>query len=179
MSHDAPIQPLGGKTVFEGGQFTVRIERFRYADGEEVEREIVRRMDAAAVVAYDDEHVWLVRQPRVAILQYTLEVPAGKLDVEGETPLECARRELAEEIGKAAAHWVPVGSYFASSGYTDERVHVFAATGLRDARAEGDDTGDIDVVRTPLDDLEATITGSQDAKTIIGLRWLQRRLAMD
>jgi ADP-ribose pyrophosphatase len=173
------IESLGGRVAFDGETFQVVVQRFRRPDGTEVEREIVRRPDAVAIVAHDDAEVYLVRQPREAVGMSTLEIPAGKLDVEGETPLECARRELAEEIGKAAAHWVPVASYFASSGYTDERVHVFAATGLRDAHAEGDDTGDIDVVRTPLDDLEAAITGSQDAKTIIGLRWLQRRLAMD
>jgi ADP-ribose pyrophosphatase len=176
MSHDAPIQPLGGKTVFEGGQFTVRIERFRYADGEEVEREIVRRMDAAAVVAYDDEHVWLVRQPRVAILQYTLEVPAGKLDVEGETPLQTAQRELAEEIGREAEHWEQVRSYCPSSGYSDEVVHLFAATGLRPTDAEPDPGERIEVVRWPLADLDAALAATNDAKTVIGLQWLRERL---
>jgi hypothetical protein len=57
MSHDPPIEPLGGEAVFEGKTFSVRVERFRHADGDEVEREIVRRQDAAAIVAYDDEHV--------------------------------------------------------------------------------------------------------------------------
>src|SRR3954454_11783657 len=117
--HEA-MQPLGGETLWEGSQFAVRVERFRHADGEEVEREMVRRMDAAAVVAYDDEHVWLVRQPREALGEYTLELPAGKLDVEGESPLQTARRELAEEIGRDAEHWEEVRAYYPSSGYSDE-----------------------------------------------------------
>ncbi|CAN5202268.1 hypothetical protein BH20ACT16_BH20ACT16_07810 [soil metagenome] len=87
MSRQPPIEPLGGETSFEGGQLSVRTERFRHDDGEEVQREYVHRMAAAAIVAYDDDHVWLVRQPREAILQHTLELPAGKLDVEGESPL--------------------------------------------------------------------------------------------
>ncbi|MEA2241146.1 MAG: 8-oxo-dGDP phosphatase, partial [Solirubrobacteraceae bacterium] len=66
---DPPIEPLGGETAWQGETFAVRVERFRYADGAVVEREIVRRVDAAAIVAYDDAHVWLVRQPREAILQ--------------------------------------------------------------------------------------------------------------
>jgi ADP-ribose pyrophosphatase len=176
MSHDPPIRPLGGKTVFEGSQFTVRIERFRYADGEEVEREIVRRMDAAAVVAYDDEHVWLVRQPRVAILQYTLEVPAGKLDVEGETPLQTAQRELAEEIGHEAEYWEQLRSYCPSSGYSDEVVHLFAATGLRPTDAEPDPGERIEIVRWPLADLDAALAATNDAKTVIGLQWLREHL---
>ena len=137
MTQPPKIEPLGGDTVYDGSQFTVRVERFRHADGEEVEREIVRRMDAAAIVAYDDEHVWLVRQPREALLDYTLELPAGKLDVEGESPLQTAQRELAEEIGREADDWQEVRAYHASSGYTDELVHVFAATAAASVRRRG------------------------------------------
>ncbi len=176
MSQDQPIQPLGGETAFEGSQFTVRVERFRYADGEEVERELVRRMDAAAVVAYDDEHVWLVRQPREAILQHTLELPAGKLDVEGESPLQTAQRELAEEIGCEAERWEQVRSYCPSSGYSDEVVHLFAATGLRPSDLEPDPGERIEIVRWPLADLDAALAATNDAKTVIGLQWLRERL---
>ncbi|MEA2222270.1 MAG: 8-oxo-dGDP phosphatase, partial [Solirubrobacteraceae bacterium] len=67
MSHDPPIELLGTETVYEGSQFSVRVGRFRHADGEEVEREFVHRVAAAVIVAYDDEHVWLVRHPLEAI----------------------------------------------------------------------------------------------------------------
>ena len=116
MSHSDRIERLGGETVFEGKTFVARVERFRHADGEVVEREVVRRQDAAAIVVYDDEHVWLVRQPREALGRFMLEIPAGKLDVEGESPLETAKRELAEEIGREAEHWEDVIAYFPSSG---------------------------------------------------------------
>ena len=171
------IEPLGGETVFEGRTFSVRVERLRHGDGEEVEREIVRRQDAAAIIAYDDEHIWLVRQPREALLHYTLELPAGKLDVEGESPLQTAQRELAEEIGRAAEHWEPVASYFSSSGYTDEEVHVFAATGLSDADADADPGERIEIVRWPLSDLSRAIADCEDAKTLIGLQWLAAQRA--
>ncbi|MGH2944405.1 MAG: NUDIX hydrolase [Solirubrobacteraceae bacterium] len=173
MSHDPPIEPLGGETAYAGSQFSVRVERFRHADGEEVEREFVRRMPAAAIVAYDDEHVWLVRQPREAILQYTLELPAGKVDRDGETPLQTAQRELGEEIGRAAEHWSEVTSYCPSSGYTDELVHLFSATGLRTCDAEPDPAERIEIVRWPLADLDAAIAATNDAKTLIGLQWLR------
>jgi ADP-ribose pyrophosphatase len=173
------IEPLGGETVFEGSQFSVRVDGFRHADGDEVEREIVRRQDAAAIVAYDDEHVWLVRQPREAILQFTLELPAGKLDVEGESALQTAQRELAEEIGRAAEDWQEVISYFPSSGYSDERVHVFAATGLSEVDTDPDPGERIEVVLWPLDDLERAIAECQDGKTIIGLQWLAARQRAD
>ena len=174
MSHDPPIEPLGGDEPYTGSQFSVRVERFRHADGEEVEREVVHRVDAAAIVAYDDEHVWLVRQPREAIAQYTLELPAGKLDVEGESPLETARRELAEEIGQEAERWEEIECYFPSSGYSDELVHVFAATGLRpNDDNEPDASERIEIVRWPLADLDAAIAATNDAKTLIGLAWLR------
>ena len=88
---------------------------------------------SVAVVAHDGEHVWLVRQPREATgVPDLLELPAGKLDVEGETPLECGRRELAEEIGKAAASWEHLTACFTSPGFTDEQCHVYLATDLSD-----------------------------------------------
>jgi ADP-ribose pyrophosphatase len=172
--HDEAITPLGGETVYECSQFSVRVERFRHADGEEVTREMVRRMDAAAVVAYDDEHVWLVRQPREALGEYTLEIPAGKLDVEGESALQTAKRELAEEIGHDAEHWEEVRAYYPSSGYSDERVHIFAATGLRSSDDAEPDPGErIEIVRWPLAELDAALAATDDAKTVIGLQWLR------
>jgi ADP-ribose pyrophosphatase len=173
---DKNIEPLGGETVYECSQFRVRVERFRHADGEEVTREIVRRMDAAAVVAYDDEHVWLVRQPREALGEYTLEIPAGKLDVEGESPLETAKRELAEEIGREAEQWDGVRAFHPSSGYSDERVHIFAATSLRPSDVESDPGERIEIVRWPLADLDAALAATDDAKTVIGLQWLRATL---
>jgi 8-oxo-dGTP pyrophosphatase MutT (NUDIX family) len=169
---DTKIEPLGGETVFDGETLTVRVERFRYPDGDVVEREIVRRVDAAAIVAYDDAHVWLVRQPREAILQYTLEVPAGKVD-EGESPLQAARRELAEEIGCESEHWTEIETYHPSSGYSDEAVHLFAATGLRESDTEPIPGERIEIVRWPLADIDAAIAETNDAKTLIGLQWLR------
>ena len=174
---DGRIERLRGETVFEGTTFVVGVERFRHADGEVVEREVVRRQDAAAIVAYDDEHVWLVRQPREALGRHMLEIPAGRLDVEGESPLQTAKRELSEEIGRDADHWEEVIAYYASSGYTDELVHVFAATGLRESDAEPDPHERIEIVRWPIGDLDGAIAASRDAKTIVGLQWLARRHA--
>jgi len=172
---DKRIEALGGRTAFEGSQFTVRVEYFRHEDGESVEREVIRRQDAAAIVAYDDEHVWLVRQPREALMEYTLELPAGKLDVEGESALQTAQRELAEEIGRDADDWEQVLSFHPTTGYSDELVHVFAATGLRDCDVEADPGERIEIVRWPLADLDGAIAATTDAKTLLGLAWLRSR----
>lgn len=173
----AGFEALGGETVYHGRIVDVRLERFRHADGEEVSREIVRHRGAVAVVVYDTERVWLVRQPREAVNEpRLLEIPAGRLDVEGEQPLGAAQRELAEEIGLGAEHWESILDYYVSAGITDERVHLFAASGLYESHADNDENERIEIVPWPLARLDEAIDGCRDAKTLIGLLWLARRL---
>jgi 8-oxo-dGTP pyrophosphatase MutT (NUDIX family) len=177
-AEDRRFEPLGGRTIYEGRIIDLAVERFRYADGDEVEREIVRHQGAAAAVAHDDEHVWLVRQPREATGDPDLlELPAGKLDEEGESPLDCGKRELAEEIGKAAGHWEHLKTYLSSAGFTDEKVHVFLATDLRDEPGKEIEDERIDIEPRTLAELETVIGECRDAKTLIGLLLLRDRLA--
>ena len=172
------FERIDSSTRYEGRIFTVREDRFRYDDGEEADREIVAHPGAVAVVAHDGEHVYLVRQPREAAgAPDLLELPAGKLDEEGEGPEETARRELAEEIGKAADTWEPLHAFYSSVGYSDEMVHVFLATGLRDVEQPAVDEDErIELVAWPLADLQGAIDECVDAKTLIGLLELQKRL---
>jgi 8-oxo-dGTP pyrophosphatase MutT (NUDIX family) len=167
---------LGGHTAYEGKIVSVRMETFRHEDGEEVTREIIRHQGAVGVVVHDGEQIYLVRQPREAVgAPGLLEVPAGKLDVEGEAPLDAAKRELAEEIGKAAEHWQHLVTFYTSPGFTDEEVHVYLATGLSDTSAETDEHERIDIVTHPLAQLDALIDQVRDSKTLIGLLELRRR----
>jgi 8-oxo-dGTP pyrophosphatase MutT (NUDIX family) len=171
---DRRFEPLGGRTVYEGRIISLRIERFRFPDGDEVEREIVRHQGAVGVLAHDDADLFLVRQPREAIADPDfLEIPAGRLDVDGEAPLDAAKRELAEEIGKAAARWEPITDYVSSVGIMDETVHLFHATGLSDAPAEAEHNERIEIVRWPLAELDGAIDATRDAKTLIALLWLK------
>jgi 8-oxo-dGTP pyrophosphatase MutT (NUDIX family) len=162
---------------YEGRIISVHEERFRYDDGGEADREIVRHPGAVAVVAHDDEHVYLVRQPREAVgAPDLLELPAGKLDEDEEDPEQTARRELAEEIGKAAERWELLHAFYTTVGYSDEQVHVYLATGLSDVdRPEVEEDERIEIVAWPLDALQAAIDECVDAKTLIGLLELQRR----
>jgi len=172
------FEPVGAETKYEGKIFTVREETFRHEDGEESTREIVRHTGAVGVVCHDGASLWLVRQPREAVgIPDLLEIPAGKLDVEGEEPLEAAKRELAEEIGKAAAEWEHLHTFFTSPGFTDEVCHVYLATGLSDASAEPDERERIDIEVRPLAELDAIIDEVRDSKTLIGLLELRRRRA--
>ena len=167
------------ETVYEGSFFTVRRDTFRHEDGEEVEREVVVHTGAVGIVALDGEDLWFVRQPREAIgSPDLLEIPAGKLDVEGEDPLETAKRELAEEIGKQAADWQSLGSFYTSPGFTNEQVHLYLATGLADVdeRPKVDHDERIDVEVRPLTDLDQILAETQDSKTLIALYRLRERL---
>ncbi len=172
------FERLASETIYEGKIATVRRDRFRYDDGSEAEREIVAHPGAVAVVAHDGESVWLVRQPREPVgLPDLLELPAGKLDEEGEPVVETARRELAEEIGKAAAHWEHLHTFFNSPGFSDEEVHIYLATGLSDVeRPETDEDERIEILACPLSDLDRLIDECQDSKTLVGLYALRRRL---
>src|SRR3954447_5270820 len=125
------FERVGSETIYDGSFFTVRRDRFRHQDGEEAQRDIVVHPGAVGVVVLDGDRLWLVRQPREAVgSPDLLEIPAGKLDEDGEGPLETAKRELAEEIGKQAAEWESLGSFYTSPGFTDEQVHLYLATGL-------------------------------------------------
>jgi 8-oxo-dGTP pyrophosphatase MutT (NUDIX family) len=168
------FERIGGRTVWEGRIATVRVDRFRYEDGEEAEREIVAHPGAVAVVAFDGERLFLVRQPREPVNEPALlELPAGKLDEEGEGPLDTAKRELAEEIGKGARSWRRLTSFYTSPGFADEECHVYLATDLYDERAEAGEEERIEVVEVPLAELDRVIRECRDAKTLVGLLWFK------
>jgi 8-oxo-dGTP pyrophosphatase MutT (NUDIX family) len=165
---------VDSKAVGEGKFGRVRIDTIRYDDGEVAEREVVEHPDAAAVVAHDGETLYMVRQPREAVdEQALLELPAGKLDEEGESPLDTAKRELAEEIGKGARTWQHLTSFYTSPGFTDEECHVFIATNLYVERAEVEENERIEVVEVPLSELDHVIRDCRDSKSLVGLLWLR------
>ena len=168
------MERIGGEVVWEGRITKVRIDRFRYDDGKEAEREIVEHPGAVGVVAHDGERVYLVRQPREAVGDPgLLELPAGKLDKEGESPLDTAQRELAEEIGKGARTWQHLTSFYTSPGFTNEKCHLFMATDLYDESSEANEDERIEIVEVPLARLDQTIRDCRDSKSLIGLLWLR------
>jgi 8-oxo-dGTP pyrophosphatase MutT (NUDIX family) len=171
------VERVGSKTVYEGKIATVRVEAFRYPDGSEAEREVVAHPGAVAVLAHDGESIYLVRQPREAVNEESLlELPAGKLDVEGESRLECAQRELAEEIGKAASDWLELRRFYTSPGFAQEEVTVFLATGLSDESGEAEEEERIEIVPWPLADLDGAIEACHDAKSLVGIMLLKELL---
>ncbi len=170
------FERIGSETIWSGHIGTVKVERYRHADGEEVTREVVAHPGAVAIVACDERHVWLVRQPReICGERALLELPAGKLDVPGEQPLAAAARELAEEVGKAADRWEPLTQIYTSPGFTDERIQLYLATGLRDVPRPPVEDERIEIVAWPLARLDDAIASCTDAKSLVGLALLALR----
>jgi 8-oxo-dGTP pyrophosphatase MutT (NUDIX family) len=174
------LERVDSRTVWEGKIATVRIDRFRYDDGQEADREIVAHPGAVGVVAHDGERLYLVRQPREAVGEPALlELPAGKLDEEGEDPLATAKRELAEEIGKGARSWERLTSFYTSPGFADEECHLYLATDLYDESAQAAEEERIEIVEVPLAELDRVIADCRDSKTLVGLLWFRAYLAED
>ncbi len=168
------FERIGGEIAWEGRIARVRVDRFRYDDGEEAEREIIEHPGAVTILPHDGERIYMVRQPREAVdEQALLELPAGKLDEEGEDVRATAERELAEEIGKGARSWERLTSFYTSPGFADEEMHLYLATDLYDRKAETEENERIEVVEVPLERLDEAIAECQDAKSLVGLLWFR------
>jgi 8-oxo-dGTP pyrophosphatase MutT (NUDIX family) len=155
----------------------VREDRFEYDDGEEVTREVVYHPGAVAIVAHDGECLYLVAHAREAVGEpELLELPAGKIDEEGESPLDTAKRELAEEIGLSARSWEHLTTCYSSPGFTNEAIHVYLATDLDEVEGERDEAERMELRRVPLTKLDDVIGECRDAKTLVGLLWLKTML---
>lgn len=158
------------------GFSSVRIDELDGPDGR-FTREVVEHPDAVAIVALDDaRRVALVRQYRHPLGHTLLELPAGTLDVTGESPEAAAHRELAEEVGLAADVLVPLGALWNSAGWSDERTLLFLARTTRPTaapdgfRAEGEEAA-MTVEWWPLADLLDDVRRGaiEDAKTVVGI----------
>jgi ADP-ribose pyrophosphatase len=113
-----------------------------------------------------------VRQPREVVGEESLlELPAGKLN--GGEVLDTAKRELREEIGKSAAQWQHLTSFYASPGFTNEEIHAFLATDLSDAPLDAEEEERIEIVSEPLDRLDDVIRSCRDSKSLLTLLWFR------
>jgi ADP-ribose pyrophosphatase len=152
--------------VFKGKLITVRLD--------ERGREVVAHPPASVIVAVEDsDQVWLVRSSRPVTERSLVEVPAGLVDP-GESPEECARRELQEECGLEAERWEELASAYSSPGYSDERIHVYLATGLR--RVGGEEPLGAVEERFTADIQEALQLCSANLQSLAALLLAMRRL---
>lgn len=167
-----------GPRSASGFRLEMSRERVRLPNGREAVLDIVHHPGAAAVVPFaSDDDVLLIRQFRHAAGGTIYEVPAGKLDP-GETPERCASRELAEEAGARPGRLEKLGWIFTTPGFTDERIHLFAAFDLEPVPRRPEDDEVIEVERVPLARaLDMVWTGElTDAKSALALVHAARRV---
>ncbi|CAB4534219.1 unannotated protein [freshwater metagenome] len=124
------------QTVFEGRVWNVVSETFDY-NGQSLTRDFVAHTGAVAVAALNEAgELFMIRQYRHPVRKYLWELPAGLTDMAGESNLDAAKRELAEETGLQAEHWQSLQTFHTTPGGNDESIEIFLATGLSDATTD-------------------------------------------
>jgi ADP-ribose pyrophosphatase len=169
-------RPLESQQVYQGHFLDVRRDRVALPDGGTAHREYIRHPGAVMVVPLlADGSLLLERQYRYPMGRVMLEFPAGKLDA-GEDPRVCGQRELLEETGYSAAEWAYAGVLHNAIAYSDEGIHIFFARGLTRGEQKLDEGEFLELVTHTVDELDRLAVQGEltDAKTLIGLLWLQR-----
>ena len=166
-------------TLHTGRIFSLMNENYTLDNGVTSDMDFIRHPGAAAMVPMlNNLEVVLIKQYRHAIREFIWEIPAGTLDA-GESPLNCARRELVEETGYSATDWRQLGTITPLPGCSDERIHIFLALDLKPAEQNLDDDEMINVHKMNLSEAMQMILAGEisDGKTISGLflafNWLK------
>jgi ADP-ribose pyrophosphatase len=178
---------VASEVIHRGRVLEFRVDTVERADGRRARRDVAEHPGAVAIVALDpEERVLLVRQYRHPAGRVLLEIPAGTLERDPasgttEDPEAAARRELEEETGYRAAGWELLGDFWTAPGFATERMFLYLATDLApavDNRLGPDEDEALALVRMPWRDAVAAAErgGIVDAKSLVGLLWLARRL---
>lgn len=139
----------GTEEHFTNWLVSVRTDKVRMPDGQQISRTVVRHLGAVAVLALDDhDRVLMIRQYRHPVGRELWEIPAGLRDVDGEALVDTARRELLEETGHAAREWHSLVDFYASPGIGTERVRIFLARGLETVQTGYERSGEEKFLQT-------------------------------
>lgn len=163
------------EVVFDGYVWDVRRESFRYGDdGGTLRRDFVDHTGAVAVFALDeDDRVMLVKQYRHPVRRREWEPPAGLLDAHGESALEAAQRELAEEVDLEANEWHVLSDYLTTPGGNNEAIRIYLARGIRPITTEyvrEGEEADMEQRWVPLDEIVDAVLASrvQNPSLVVG-----------
>lgn len=176
------MQPgqLASRRIYTGRVINLDVDTVRFPDGSTGEQEMIRHPGAAAVVPVasdprgEDPTILMIKQYRYATGGTLWEIPAGRLTEPGESPEECARRELLEEVGVTAAHVERLTTIWTTPGFTDEAIHLFVAYELRVGSHAREHDEFIEVVPLPLSGVLQRIKEGEirDAKTLVGILYM-------
>jgi ADP-ribose pyrophosphatase len=167
---------VSGETVFDGVLLDVRRDLVRLPDGRHATREYIVHPGAVAIIPLlDSGELVMERQYRYPLGRELIELPAGKIDP-GETTLATAQRELREETGYTAASWAYVATIHPLCGYTDERIELWLARGLRHEGRRLDEGEFLETFPLALADAVEWVRSGRitDAKTIVGIFWAEK-----
>ena len=178
MGKDADLieEKVSSEDVFDGNLLHVKKDTVRLPNGNIAYREWIKHPGASAVVPVTPEgRLIFVRQYRYPIQQVTLEIPAGKLDAEGEDPLDCARRELSEETGYQSEKYTFLTKLATTVGFSNEFIYIYAAEGLTAGRQHPDEDEFINVCTLTMDEAMAKIRSGEicDAKSVTAVLLLR------
>lgn len=152
FSNDEAIMEknLSRRRVFDGIILHIDHLTNLLPNGKEAKREVAMHVGASAVLPVDAQgNVYMVRQFRAPIDQVLLEIPAGKLDSLDEDRLLAAKRELKEETGFEAEDWVHLTDTYTTPGFTNERISLYLARGLRAGESKPDEDEFLNLVKMP------------------------------
>lgn len=179
MYEDLIEEKCTSESIYDGTLLHVRRDTVRLPNGKNGVREWIHHPGAAAVLPLlPSGDVILVRQYRYPIGKVTLEIPAGKLDAEGEDPLHCARRELSEETGYTAKQYDKLTTIATTVGFSNEYIHLYLAYDLSVGEQHTDEDEFVNVIQMPYSEAlnMAKIGEIIDSKTIIALMMAEDRL---
>jgi ADP-ribose pyrophosphatase len=168
-------ETVSSQSVFDGRLLHVRSDVIRLPDGAQATREFIVHPGAVMVVPIlDDGRLVMERQWRYPLARVMLEFPAGKLDA-GEPTLQCAQRELLEETGYRAREWALAGVLHNAIAYSNERIEIWFARGLTAGERRLDEGEFLDLQLCSVEELDRRCAAGEvtDAKTLVGLQWLQ------
>ncbi len=169
------------ENVFQGPAFQIRRDTVDYSDGRQAKFDLLIHPGAVTIVPVDAEgNVFFVNQYRHSAGGMILELPAGTLGKD-EAPLDCAYREVREEIGYSAAKMEQLGAFYTSPGYSTEYMYVFLATDLDHDPLPQDADEYIEVVKFPVEQVYARLSDGEiyDGKTIAALALARGQLLED
>ncbi|HHX25847.1 MAG TPA: NUDIX hydrolase [Firmicutes bacterium] len=169
--HELPETKVKSDTVYQGKMINFRVDQVRLPSGGTSSREVVEHPGSVGIIPIDkDGNAILIRQFRYAVGEVLWEIPAGKLDP-GESPKDCAMRELEEETSYLAGRLEKIASFYTSPGFSSEMLHLFIGTDLASGTARPDDDENIGTYRLSREAVETMVKNGEirDAKTLLGL----------
>lgn len=170
---------VGSRRIHTGKVVNLDIDEVRFPNGKTGELEIIRHSGASAVIPFlsdpagEDPTILLIRQYRYATDGFIYEIPAGRLEP-GEPPDTCAARELREETGCTAEKIEHLYTFYTTPGFTDEKIHLFVATGLTNGENELESDEFVEVVPTQISAALKLIKDGtiNDAKTALSILYV-------